>query len=1229
MTVTSISMQKYFDSINKQVESAYSVAGKARALGYDPEDKVDIPLAKNMAERVHGLISVVVPQLDKESLIAAIVELEAQYGALDWRVGFRIAEEVTKEKFCKFSSKKESIEAGIRTGFAYLTCGIVSAPLEGFIELKIKKRNDGKEYFAVYYAGPIRGAGGTAAATSVILADYLRVKLGYAPYDPSDKEIMRYLTEVYDYHERAVNLQYLPSLEELKFLVMNIPVEITGDPTEQIEVSNYKDLPRMETNRIRGGMCLVLAEGISQKANKLWKRVGVWGEEFSLDWKFLEQFIALQKRIKSKSKVIDTSQKTKLSPNLTYITDLVAGRPILTHPLAKGGFRLRYGKTRISGFSAAGIHPITMRILNNYIATGTQLKMERPGKAAAITPCDSIEAQIVRLKNGSVIYLDSEQKYRQYKDEIEKILFLGDILFSYGDFSENNHFLVPAGYNEEWWQQHLQEAILKKFNEINIPNLSVMLNIPEDELTILLTKTSHPTLTFTLAYKLSETFNIPLHPKYTFHWKLVSLEDLFQLVILLGTHITTIERDDLGEILKIIIKKHPHLKKVLEEIGVPHLFVNYEFIVLERHHSAAFMLQLGNLDKTIHPIIAQVIESNKSQQAQGSGTGTAITLTSPTSLTSSTSNNLATNLPNPLAHLQIKNTALEAIQKISLLPIKDKSGTFIGARMGRPEKAKQRKLTGSPQALFPVGEEGGRLRSFLQAIKGGKIRSLFSLYRCLTCSKETIYKVCEVCDSKTQKMYYCKLCGLTAEKNCPKHGPCSTYTMWEIDASHYFNHALDKIQDKIFPELIKGVKGTSNKDHIPENLIKGILSAKHNIYVNKDGTTRFDMSELPLTHFKPGEITVSVEKLKSLGYTHDIFGEELKDDSQILEIKPQDIIVPAATEALDDQADIVLLNVGNFIDELLVKFYKLEPFYNFKSREDLVGQIVIAIAPHISAGVIGRIIGFSETQGFLAHPLFHAAMRRDADGDEAGVMLLMDGLLNFSRSFLPDKRGSKTMDSPLVLTATIIPSEVDEQALGVDVVTKYPLEFYDAATEYKMPSEIKIEQIRHRLNTEQQYENIRYTHDVSSINLGVKCSAYKSLPSMEEKLAGQMAIAKKIAAVDEHDVARLVIEKHFLKDIKGNLRKFSTQSFRCSSCNEKYRRPPLVGICLKCSGKIIFTVSEGSVVKYLDYSIALSKDYNVPEYLRQTIELVKRAIEGNFAKEKEKQSGLLKWAVSS
>jgi len=256
----------------------------------------------------------------------------------------------------------------------------------------------------------------------------------------------------------------------------------------------------------------------------------------------------------------------------------------------------------------------------------------------------------------------------------------------------------------------------------------------------------------------------------------------------------------------------------------------------------------------------------------------------------------------------------------------------------------------------------------------------------------------------------------------------------------------------------------------------------------------------------------------------------------------------------------------------------------------------------------------------------NSILTKQCDGDEACVMLLLDGLLNFSRSFLPKTRGA-TMDSPLVLTSVLYPSEVDDQVHGMEVIWKYPLEFYEAALEMKKPWEVKvngkkIEQLGDRLNTPSQYEDFGFTHTVDDLNKGVKCSAYKTIPSMEEKILGQMDIAQRVRAVDMDDVAKLIIEKHLLKDIKGNLRKFSMQQFRCVGCNSKYRRPPLAGKCTNCNGKIIFTISEGSVVKYLGHSMMLAEKYDFSPYLKQTLDILQNDIDTVFGKEKEKQVGL-------
>jgi len=1163
MTATSKSMEKYFKELEVKLEKGYSVASEARKKGLDPEDHVDIKLTRSMAERVEGLISIVAPSIVKSGVSKRIQQLEEKHGALSWKVALIIAHDVAKEKFCKFKDEREAMEVGIRTGFAYHTIGVVAAPLEGFVELKIKKRRDGAKYFALSFAGPIRGAGGTAIGVCLLIADYIRKKMGYAAYDPTEDEISRFQTELEDYHERVTNLQYRPSKEEIRLLVVGCPVEVDGDPTETIEVSNYKDLPRVETNRIRSGVCLVISM-LALKAQKLMKSIDALGDEFEIDWSFLKEFLELQKSKKS----LGGGTEKKISPDFTYISDLVAGRPVLSYPLRTGGFRLRYGKTRMSGYSAASIHPATMVILDDYIATGTQLKVERPGKAAAITPCETIEGPIVKLKGGSVVRLDSERIAKEKNPEIEEILYLGDILFSYGDFYDRGHMLVPAGYCEEWYIQELERAAVNTLGSLDIEKMAEYLGTSVHDISQLLKNPHSVKPTPETAIQLSRKLDIPLHPQYTYYWNAISPA---QLKILREWLINNkVKEHD----KKIILSFKSEPKRILELAGIPHICLNNEFIVIAKNESTVLSECLA---------LKENIDCDYSQ-----------------------------------------DNSLDIINMISSIRVRDKGGTFIGARMGRPEKAKMRRLTGSPQVLFPVGSAGGRLRSFHTTLAEGKIISNFPLYRCQKCSQETIYSRCETCGKKTNKMYFCDKCGVIEKPKCP-HGNTATFTNRPIRIKHYFEAALKTLNMKAYPDLIKGVRGTSNKNHIPENLVKGILRAKYDLFVNKDGTTRYDMSELPITHFTPSEIGTPIEKLKQLGYETDYKEAPLEKDDQILELKPQDLILPANSESGDERADMLLLKLTQFVDDLLTNFYKLKPFYNCKGKADIVGHLVIGLAPHISAGIIGRVIGFSHTQALLAHPLYHAAMRRDADGDEACVMLLMDSLLNFSRQFLPDSRGAKTMDSPLVLTPRLIPAEVDDMAHRFDVVSQYPLALYEAAIDYKSPFDVSIELLGNRLGTPSQYEKIGFTHNLVSINSGVTYSAYKKLPSMEDKLKGQMLLAERIRAVDASDVATLVIEKHLLRDIKGNLRKFSTQQFRCIKCNQKFRRPPLRGICSTCSGKIIFTVSEGSIVKYIAPVESLAETYAVSAYLQQTIMLTKNRVEEVFGKDADRQEGLGRW----
>ena len=505
MAEYSETIRMYFSEIDSDLEACYAVASEARSKGFDPEDKPDIPLAKNMSERVEGLISAVKPEIIGSGLARRIEELEDEHGELSLEVAMVIAHEVSEGKFCKFGEKLEAIEVGIKTGFAYLTIGIVSAPLEGFTNLKSKMRRDGKPYFSAMFSGPVRGAGGTAISLCMVMIDYVRKKHGYGSYDPDSEEVARMVVEMEDYHERVTNLQYRPSSEEIEFLIKNCPIEIDGDPTEKLEVSQHKDLPRVSTDRIRGGVALVVSM-LALKAPKLIKEIKRANEKFDVGWGFMEDFIKIQVKKKSLSGKPEKAEESKITPDYTFISDLVAGRPVLTYPLRIGGFRLRYGKTRMSGYSAAAINPATMAVLDKYVATGTQLKVERPGKAAAITPCDSIDGPIVKLKDGSVVRLDTEQQARD-NSEITEVLYLGDILISYGDFHDRNHKLVPSGYCEEWHALEIEAAsrdeeskkLAEAYLSIEFPNFP---------------RASE-------AMSISKKLGVPLHPRYTYFWNAV------------------------------------------------------------------------------------------------------------------------------------------------------------------------------------------------------------------------------------------------------------------------------------------------------------------------------------------------------------------------------------------------------------------------------------------------------------------------------------------------------------------------------------------------------------------------------------------------------------------------------------------------------------------------------------------------------------------------------------
>jgi len=888
-------MQKYFDYLQEEIEKCYKIAEEAREKGRDPELKVEIPQAMDLAQRVEELVG-------PKNIAPKIREITRKIKNREL-VSLEISKYISSGKKYKFKSKEEALDQAIRTGLAILTEGVLVAPLEGIAEVKLGKNNDGTNYVDLYFSGPIRSAGGTGQAMSVLIADVVRSEMGIDKYKPTDGEIERYKEEI-PLYKRAQHLQYTPSVDEIDKIVRNCPICINGEGTEKEEVTGYRDLPRIETNRLRGGACLVIAEGLCLKAPKIQKHV----KKLKLKgWKFLDIFINKGKECKEEK--ID--KLPEILPLKKYIGEVIAGRPVFSHPSRKGGFRLRYGRARTAGLASTAINPTTMYLLDNFIAVGTQLKTERPGKGTIGTPCTTIEGPIVLLQNGDLIQIN---KIKEIREDIKKIIDLGEILIPYGEFLENNSLLPDSPYVYEWWIQDLQKKLDTLPDKNDKKNIDIADNKTKEKIKKDLKKEINlEKPTYEEAINISKKYDIPLHPNYNLFWHDINFNEIKKLSDYIFENGKI--KDDI-----LIIKRNSEIKEILIKLGV-------------LHKQKIETIEINKYAKPLLLCLGLEIKNDK----------------------------IIENKNRVLLKKENKNINY-LVSEISEIKIMPRAPFRIGTRMGRPEKAAERKMKPPPHVLFPLGNYGGNQRLVRKAAEKTKIEVEAGTRICTKCGKKT-YKI--FCD-----------CGAHA-----KIDDKSRIEIHDIKLGKELENARKNIKERRLPDTIKGVIGTISKHKTPEPLEKGILRAKHDVYVFKDGTIRFDMTDAPLTHFKPREIGITIERLKKLGYKNDYLGEPLVKDDQICELKIQDVIISKSCAEY-------FYNVAKFVDDLLFKYYKMERFYNIRKLESLTGHLVAGLAPHTSAGSLARIIGFTKAQVCFSHPFYHAAKRRNCVSSDTKIMIL-------------------------------------------------------------------------------------------------------------------------------------------------------------------------------------------------------------------------------------------------
>jgi DNA polymerase II large subunit len=1180
---------EYQISLLEQVNKLYLVAERARKKGLDVTTYVEPKIAYDLSDRVAKMHNI-----DISDRLRTLLNYTTKEKA-----ALKIAEEIAKGEYGS-GDLRTRLENAVRVSLAVVTEGVTVAPLQGISDVQLKNNKDGSQYLSISFAGPIRSAGGTEAALTMLIADHVRRVSGLAKYQTNsfDDETGRFIEELRLYEREVGNFQFKVLDKDVDFCISNLPVEIDGVDTDPVELVIHREMKRIKTDRVRGGALRVMNDGLIGRCRKLTKLV----ETLELEgWDWLADM----------NGAIQTGDDDTVSHRMS---EVITGRPVLSMNKKIGGFRLRYGRCFNTGFATIGIHNTIPVLLNSAVVVGTQIKMDVPGKASTIALIDTIEPPIVKLDDGTVLQINTVEQALNLRSRVVKILYLGDILISYGDFLENNAQLLPASYVEEIWTQELFEK-LSHINEVKsdfVVEYNKLIKLSSNPSTIPL---------FREALKISIQFDIPLHPKYSFYWEAISIKDFLIIRNVLITFISLFNRnEEIESTTEEIRLSYDHkLKSILEKLGVFHSLDTssnkivlldgsqiFALVCLCIPESQSIFSLLYETRNKIHfstfsnyvskdgfiRDIGEIVESLQSEKGEG------------------------------------KANVIKLINSISSIKIRSKFSSSISVRVGRPEKASERKMKPPIHVLFPVGNKGGPMRDLLKASNADSFYSEKSNRYCYNCNIPSLGTNCNYCNQATPIKFICNVCkveslDLTFDSvdNIKKRNKClrcgneyKTFSPIKFPLKTLIDKAETKLSFRVTSPL-KGVKALMGKDKEAEQIEKGILRKKCGLSVFKDGTIRFDATNEPLTHFMPCFIDTSISKLRELGYKFDYRQNELNSDRQIVELLIQDVIIPL------DSAKY-LLKTAKFIDEELVTLYDLPPIYNAYTENDLIGHLIVGLAPHTSVGIIGRIIGFTESQVCLGSPIWHSAKRRDCDGDADSIILLFDAFLNFSYSFLPDKIGG-LMDAPLLIQPIVLPHEVQRQAHNVDIVEKYPLEFYKNTWLGVKAADVSdmIEILKNRIGSEKQFCEYGFTHTSGTLISDINRSAYSTLNTMSEKLEMQISTANLINSVDTNEVISMVLTTHIIPDIMGNMRSYCSQSFRCNKCGDKYRRIPLYGKCLTCNNTLLQTVTRGSVEKYILLAENLSNSFKVTSYIRSRVESL--IMERNFIFQSKKEQPTL------
>ena len=172
------------------------------------------------------------------------------------------------------------------------------------------------------------------------------------------------------------------------------------------------------------------------------------------------------------------------------------------------------------------------------------------GKAAAVTPCDSLEPPLVLLKSGDLVPVSDVDTAKRIRDDMQSIVDLGEILIPFGEFLENNHVLMPGAFSLEWYGALLQARLG---------------SLPPGW--------REPTVAQALEW--SRTLQVPLHPRFNLFYHDFLPEELARL----RERIAAQGRMAEG---RLALPDSPEFRESLVRLGAPYR-IEGGHLTLERH----------------------------------------------------------------------------------------------------------------------------------------------------------------------------------------------------------------------------------------------------------------------------------------------------------------------------------------------------------------------------------------------------------------------------------------------------------------------------------------------------------------------------------------------------------------------------------------------------------------------------------------------------------------------